>query len=144
MQVEAFRGGCPSALFIGAANDYNSVISNSMPCPFLGEVSGSYATLQSSIGCFMYSIVLCYYTPSSLRYTSLLLYTYQMWPTRLMNKDLLLKKNVSSCCCGTHIPILFYFGGGRPGGWDPSDESRGVVNFLRPTSNIISRSSVLH
>jgi hypothetical protein len=31
-----------SALFIEAAYDYNSVISNSMSCPFLGDVSGSF------------------------------------------------------------------------------------------------------
>ena len=44
----AYMGGCKwklcevgvvLALFIGAAYDYNSVISNSTPCPFLGHVS---------------------------------------------------------------------------------------------------------
>jgi hypothetical protein len=49
----AYMGGCKwklcdvgvtSALFIGAAYDYNSVISNSAPCPFLGDVSGSFVT----------------------------------------------------------------------------------------------------
>ena len=51
----AYTGGCKwklcevgvaSALFIGAAYDYNSVISNSTPCPFLGDLSGSFVTLQ--------------------------------------------------------------------------------------------------
>ena len=65
--------GVASTLFIGAAYDYNSVVSNSAPCPFLGDGSGSFAMSQLSIGCFMYSIGLCYCTPSSLRYTSLLL-----------------------------------------------------------------------
>jgi hypothetical protein len=70
--------GVALALSIGAAYDYNSVVSNSAPCPFLGDVSGSFVTSQSSIGCFMYLIGLCYCTPSSLRYTSLLMYTFQM------------------------------------------------------------------
>ena len=70
--------GVTSALFIGAAYDYNFVVSNSTPCPFLGDVNGSFVTSQSNIGCFMYSIGLCYCTPSSLRYTSLLLYTFRM------------------------------------------------------------------
>jgi hypothetical protein len=68
--------GVMSALFIEATYDYNSIISISTPCPFLGDVSGSFAMLKSSIGCFMYLIGLYYYTPSSLRYTSLLLYTF--------------------------------------------------------------------
>jgi hypothetical protein len=81
----AYTGGCKwklcevgvaSALFIGAAYDYNFVISNSTPCPFLGDINGSFAMSQWSIGCFMYSIGLCYCTPSSLQYTSLLLYAF--------------------------------------------------------------------
>ena len=49
----AYMGGCKwklcevgvvLALFIGAAYDFNSVISNSTPCPFLGDVSGSFTT----------------------------------------------------------------------------------------------------
>jgi len=36
--------GVALALFIGATYDYNSVISNSTPCPFLGDVSGSFTT----------------------------------------------------------------------------------------------------
>ena len=48
----AYLGGCKwklcevgvaSALFIGAAYDYNSIISNSAPCHFLADVSGSFA-----------------------------------------------------------------------------------------------------
>jgi hypothetical protein len=41
--------GVMLALFIGAAYDYNTVVSNSAACPFLGDVSGSFAMLQSSI-----------------------------------------------------------------------------------------------
>ena len=41
----------------------------------------------------------------------------------------------------SHIPIfirsLFYSGGGRLGGRDPSDELCGAVNFLHPTSNTV-------
>jgi hypothetical protein len=58
----AYTGGCKwklcevgvaSAPFIKAAYDYNSVISISAPCPFLGDVSGSFKMSQSSIGFFM-------------------------------------------------------------------------------------------
>ena len=50
----AYTGGCKwklcevgvsSALFIGAAYDYNSIVSNSAPCPFLGDVSRSFAKI---------------------------------------------------------------------------------------------------
>ena len=57
-----------SALFIGVAYYYNTVVSNSATCPFLGDVNGSFATSQLSIGCFMYLIGLCYCAPSSLGY----------------------------------------------------------------------------
>ena len=33
--------------------------------------------------------------------------------------------------------FLFYSGGRRLGGQDPSDELRGAVNFLHPTSNAV-------
>jgi len=36
--------GVTSALFIEAAYDYNFVVSNSAACPFLGDVSGTFAT----------------------------------------------------------------------------------------------------
>ena len=48
----AYTGGCKwkicevgvmLALFIRTAYDYNSVVSNSAPCPFLDDVSGSFA-----------------------------------------------------------------------------------------------------
>ena len=60
--------GVMSALFIGAAYNYNTVVSNSAACPFLGDVSGSFVMMQSSIDCFLYSIGLGYCTPSSLGY----------------------------------------------------------------------------
>ena len=60
--------GVTSALFIGAAYDYNSVVLNSTACSSLGDVIASFATSQLSIGCFLYSIGLCYCTPSSLGY----------------------------------------------------------------------------
>ena len=31
-----YEAGVASALFIGAAYDYNSIISNPAPCPFIG------------------------------------------------------------------------------------------------------------
>jgi hypothetical protein len=34
--------GVASTLFIGAAYDYNTIVSNSVACPFLGDVSGSF------------------------------------------------------------------------------------------------------
>jgi hypothetical protein len=37
--------GVMLALFIRAAYDYNTVVSNSAACPFLGDVSGSFAML---------------------------------------------------------------------------------------------------
>ena len=66
--------GAALALFIEVAYDYNSVISNSAACPFLGDVSGSFMTSQSSIGCFLYSIGLCYCTPNSLQYTFVIIH----------------------------------------------------------------------
>jgi hypothetical protein len=72
--------GVASALFIRAAYEYNTVVSNSATCPFLGDVSGRFVTSQSSIGCFLYSIGLCYCIPSSLGYiyviVNLLIVTY--------------------------------------------------------------------
>ena len=66
--------GVASTLFIIAAYDYNFVVSNSAACPFLGDVSGCFAMSQSSIGCFWYSIGLCYCTPSSLGYICVIVY----------------------------------------------------------------------
>ena len=66
--------GVASALFIRAAYDYNTIVSNSTACPFLGDVSGSFVTSQSSIGCFMYSICLSYCTPSGLGYTCVIVH----------------------------------------------------------------------
>ena len=61
-----------------------------------------------------------------------------------MNKDLLFNEMLAHVVVVLTFLFLFYSGGKRPGGQDPSDEPRGAVNFLRPTSNAVSGRSVLH
>jgi hypothetical protein len=50
-----------------------------------------------------------------------------------MNKDLLFNEMLAYVIVVLTFLFLFYSGGGRPGGRDPSDEPCGAVNFLHVT-----------